>query len=334
MEQQNSSYEPVKEVDLREVLRMIKNGIHSIFRAFLRLFIYLKKNFLILLLLGVVGLGIGYGLSKVVNEKKKIQVIVKPNIESRPYLYDVIEEIQANVEAEDAEFFRQLGIEIESFDGLGVQIESLGELDGTEEERMEFLQLLLNFENSGSIGDLVRQEILNSGSLSHKVTFFFKFSPDKGREFASAVLNYINNNQYYNEVLKTQREISANKMAMGDSLTTQVDQIISGYATRLQEGAPLPGTVRTDADGEEAGLDIGGLLEFKYRLINNKEQERLKLVMEQQPISVLNFGQTQQVIQPFYGDVITLLPILLIVGYLLFDLFRYLNRRAKELNLD
>ncbi len=61
---QNSS----DEIDLGQLFRMIGNGFNNLFKAFLRLFLYLKKNVIILLSLIIVGGAIGYGLNQIVSK--------------------------------------------------------------------------------------------------------------------------------------------------------------------------------------------------------------------------------------------------------------------------
>ena len=94
------------EIDLGQLFNMIGNGFNRLFRWFLRIFLYFKKNLLILLTLAVVGALIALGLNQIVTEKLKIEVIVKPNLESKGYLYDVVNEIDANIKANDTAFFR------------------------------------------------------------------------------------------------------------------------------------------------------------------------------------------------------------------------------------
>ncbi len=65
-------------------------GFNSLFRRFLRIFLYFKKNFLVLLSLIIVGALIAFGLNQFVSEKLQTEVIVKPNFESKAYLYDAV----------------------------------------------------------------------------------------------------------------------------------------------------------------------------------------------------------------------------------------------------
>ena len=77
------------EVDLGQLFRMIGNGFRNMFRAFLRVFLYLKRNMLILGGLVVAGFIIGLVLKSMTSQSLKTEVIVEPNLDSKSYLYDI-----------------------------------------------------------------------------------------------------------------------------------------------------------------------------------------------------------------------------------------------------
>ena len=106
------------EIDLGQLFQMIGKGFNRIFKSFLFVFLYFKRNAIILSALIIVGGLTGFGINQVVSENLKTDVIVKPNLESKNYLYDVVAEIQANIKAEDTVFFRELGIDVEKLKGF------------------------------------------------------------------------------------------------------------------------------------------------------------------------------------------------------------------------
>ncbi len=171
--QANNNQSNSDEIDLGQLFRMIGNGFNNLFRAFLRVFLYLKKNALILAALVLVGAGIGYALGKIISEKLKTEVIVKPQMDSKNYLYDVIDEIQANLKAKDTAFFKSIGVDEISFDGLEISINKV-QSDGGDEGDSQYLELLQSFENTESISDIVRAELQNKSSFNHRITFLYR----------------------------------------------------------------------------------------------------------------------------------------------------------------
>ena len=88
-DKQNSS----DEIDLGQLFHLIGRGFNAVFLFFLRLYKYLKNNILILIGLVVIGFALGYGLNKLTTQNLKTEIIVKPQMDSKNYLYDVINEI-------------------------------------------------------------------------------------------------------------------------------------------------------------------------------------------------------------------------------------------------
>ncbi len=129
------------EIDLGQLFKMIGKGFNNVFNWFLRIFLYFKKNFFILIGLVLAGAILGFGLNQIVSEKLKTEVIVKPNFESKDYLYDVVNEIQANIMAGDTIFFNKIGFKTTSLKGYDITIDQI--LDkNISDDNLEYLELL------------------------------------------------------------------------------------------------------------------------------------------------------------------------------------------------
>jgi len=172
------------EIDLGQLFQLIGRGFTKLFNTFLRLFLFLKKSIFILGGLVIVGLATGYGLNKVISKKLKTEVIVKPNLESKNYLYDVIDEIQSNIKAKDTSFFKNIGITNINFKGLEVEITRV-DGDVSSESDLKYLELLQSFDNTEAISDILRAELQNKSSFNHRITVFHKDS-NFGQSFAKA----------------------------------------------------------------------------------------------------------------------------------------------------
>ncbi|MEO0527597.1 MAG: hypothetical protein AAFZ89_10240, partial [Bacteroidota bacterium] len=116
-----TTHSPSDEIDLAQLFQMIGKGFQKLSIFFLRGFIYLKKNILILAGLAFIGMAIGFGLNQITTKRLKTEVIVKPNMETKNYLYDVVNEIQANIKAKNNKFFEAIGINTENLKGLEIK---------------------------------------------------------------------------------------------------------------------------------------------------------------------------------------------------------------------
>ncbi|WP_281541793.1 hypothetical protein [Maribacter aestuarii] len=314
------------EIDLGQLLNLIGKGFNRIGRGILRLFIYLKRNALILLGLILAGLAIGYGLNQVITKKHKTEVIVKPNMESKNYLYDVVDEIQANVKAKDSTFFKNIGIGNIDFYGLEVTIAPVDSRTLSSEDDTKYLELLQSFENTNSIADIVRAELQNKSSFNHRITFYYK-NKKSGEEFAKKALRYINSNQYFLGLIEVYRNNAQSRIDKNQTLLKQVDEIIINYTKNLASENNFTND-RIVLDNQEQ-VNIADIFEYKNRLIRDIETKKLELQESLEPISIINFGKQQVVQKSFFGKNIVLIPLLLISLFFLYSFLSFLNNKSK-----
>lgn len=320
-----------EEIDLGQLLKMFKKGLNNIFNAFLRLFLYLKKNFIKLAILIAIGIIAVLILNKFVPKKLKTEVIAKPNFESKNYLYDVIQEIDANIKEKDTLFFKNLGIDIKDLNGFSVTIEPIEEKSdkGKLENDLKFLELLQKFQGDGIVLDVFRAEILKKSTFNHRITFFYKDAL-KGNAVVQKFVEYINSNTYFNDLRKIYTENSKSKIEHNQALIAQIDELISNYTKNLAESneRSSEGTLVLD---NEKSLDIPGLLNLKNGLIKEIERKKLELVEQKDVINIINLGKSQQVTNSFFNKRIVAVPTYLVLGFFLLSLIGYLNKKSKEI---
>ena len=320
------------EIDLGQLFQMIKRGFERLFEAFLRLFLYLKKNALVLIGLAFLGAAIGFGLNQIFTKAMKTEVIVKPNLESKNYLYNVVDEIQANLRAKDTSLLNLLGASKEQLKGFNLDINPLEEKEGNKnmEDQMKYLETLQTLQGTGIVKEVIQDEVLNNSSLSHRITFNYS---DKinGQTYAKKLLKYINDNPYFRELVQVHRENAEQRIAQNNAILQQLNELIFNYSKNLakKENNSQEGTIVL-SDGEET--DIRGLFELKNSLIRDIEQKKLELKQQVDPIRIINFGKPQRVQKAFFGRSIVLIPTVLIGMFFLWSFLRYLNKKALEMN--
>ena len=323
--------EPSDEIDLGQLFALIGNGFDRLFRGLLRVFLYFKKNVIILAILVVVGALIGLGLRSIIGIEKKLDVIVTPNLDTKNYLYNVIEELQADIKAKDTTFFNALGMDIEKMEGFEIEISPLkNKNSSSSQDEMQFLELLKDFENTGAISGLLRAELQDKTTKDERITFFFK-DDEIGEDYAQKIITYINSNPYYKDLLGVYNENAQTRIALNDSLIRQVDVLINNYTNKmLKEQATTEG--RFVLENQEP-LNIPSLFSLKNSLIQDTESKKLELEQRQDAITVVNFGKPHKVQKPLFQKRITLVPLAFIGVFFLISFLRYLNRKAKEMQI-
>ena len=318
------------EIDLGQLFRMIGRGFDRLFRTFLRIFLYFKKNFWKLAILVGIGLVIGISLKFLISDKLKTEVIVKPNFDSKDYLYEVVEEIDANLKSKDTLFFRELGIVVSELKSLEITIEPIEEENGDEnrEEDLKYLEVLQNFQEDSFISDVVKTEILKKSGLNHRITFYYK-NALAGREATHNLMEYINSNPYFNDLRAVYNKNAQAKIEQNEALIKQIDNLVDGYTNNLSQGNRIDqGTVVLE---NEKTLEIPGLLSLKNALIKEIERKKVEIAEQQKTVSIINFGKNQKVKVPVYSQGILLIPFILVVLFLLVSLLQYLNKKSSEL---
>ena len=329
--QKNNGRQASEEIEMGQLFELIKRGFSNLFRAFLRLYLYLKKNALKLGILVVSGLVVGFGLSQIVSKELKTEIIVKPNLDSKTYLYDVISELEANLKSKDTAFFGALDIEVARLEGFKVEIHPVDteEVDDLTEE-VKYLELLDKFRDEEGILDVIQNEIMKKSMLNHRIVFYYKDSRT-GRDVATKLMKYINSNEYYNELVVLHTENAETRIRNNQTLVAQIDELVSRYTLQLGGNERPQGTYILS---DEERINLPGLLRLKNELIRDTEMKRLEIQRNKDAIRIISFGKTQQVIKPFFGEIMIFVPTLLVVLFLLFDFSKYLNRRARELQLQ
>ena len=242
----------------------------------------------------------------------------------------MVAEIGANIKAKDTSFFNPLGIDINNLNGFEIQIESMGNKKGKLEDELKYLELLKGLDISRSYADVVRDEILSRNSLNHKITIFFKEGTE-GFESAEKLMMYINSNPYFNELIEVYIKNATDRIQNNTDLIAQLDKLIGQYSVNLanqENGASSPN--RIILDGEEE-IDIRALFDLKNDLIRDIETKKVELKTRENAIKIINFGRPQEVIIPFFGKTLVLLPLLFIGAFLLLSILKYLDKKSQEL---
>ena len=321
------------EIDLGQLSKLLRSGFNSLFKGFLGVFVYLKRNFYWLAGLTLLGMLIGFGLKLWTGSKLKLDVIVTPQFETKNYLLDAIAEIQSNIKAKDTAYLQSLGMDMETVQNEKFEIEITSlrpKADAGLKEEMALLELLKDLENSGAIADILRSELQDKTTKDMRITFSFK-NPKIGEEYSRKVMNYINRNDYYGGLLEVYNENAKERIERNDTLIKQIDILIENYTERmLKEQGIAEG--RLILENQEP-LNIPSLFTLKNQLIQDSEAKRLELKKRDDLITINNFGKPYQEEKPFFKKKLVFFPALLLGIFFLISFLKFLNAKSEELLL-
>ena len=331
--------DPSDEIDLGQLFNLIGKAFHKAFRAFLRVYLYFKRNIFWFAGLGILGALIGYLANQFIEDKQKLEVIVSPTtddtnylFDTRAYLYDVIGEIQSEIKAKDTAFFRSLGLDAREMEGFEIDIVPLSSQDKELlEDQSGTFEALKEFGNSEAISEILQSEFRKRTKKDQRITFYFK-ETTPGKEYAEKIMAYINSNPYYRQIVQTQEANMEKRILRNDTLYGQIDLLIENYTVKMareQSGSQGQFTLES-----EESLDVPSLFQFKKELIEDTELKKLELQMNRDPITIVNFGNPHKVDKPLLQKNIIFFPLSLMVVFLLISLIRYLNRKSIELKVE
>ncbi len=320
------------EIDLGQLFALISRGVHKVFLGLLKIFLFFKKNILILIGLVLVGLGIGYGLNQISETTKKTEVIVKPNFESKDYLYGIVSELQSKIKGKDNAFFTNLEIDLQNLEGFKIEIEPVQAKSNVDlEESLKYLEYLGNLKDDNSIKEVIKNEVLESSYVNHKISFYYK-DEKLGQDAAKKIMNFINDNAYFKELKEIYLINSESQIKENEELIEQIDVLITNYSRALgsKSNRKENGEGMVLLGGEE-GLNIPQLLNLKNNLIESTANNKLLKREYKETIKILSFGGSQQIKKDFFTSKFTLIPTILIALFFIWSLFKFLNKKTKEL---
>jgi hypothetical protein len=322
------------EIDLGQLLQLLKKGIQNLGNFFLRIFIYLRNSTLKLVGLVVLGLVISYGLNQIISKKLKTDVIVRPNFDSKNYLYDAVDEVSANIIAENETFFDAMNISAkEDLEGFKIEVLAIEDTEEKTEDNIlneiKYLEVLQNFKSESFVIDILRSELSEKSVLEHKITFTYKDAV-KGPVVVEKLMNYLNTNKYFDDLKLAYADNAKSRIEKNTQLIAQIDELVDNYSKALLAEKQKSGTGVVYMEKENT-LNVPSLLTMKNRWLKEIEEKRLELAQHTDVLSILNFGKTQEVKKSFFNQTYFLIPSVFVVGFLLFSFFQYLNRKAKEI---
>ena len=327
-EQQQSS----DEIDLGQLIELIKKLLRNVGNFLLRVFLYFKRNMLKLVGLMLVGLAISVALSQIISKKLKTDVIVRPNFESKNYLFDVVDEIEANIKVKNDIFFDAIDISIEDLQGFHVEIAAIEdtevETDASASVDMQYLEVLRNFKDESFVVDILRSELSEKSVVDYKIVFIYK-DASKGPQVVKKLVDYINKNEYFDGLKEVYTSNAKSRIEKNTVVINQIDQLVDNFSKALlAEKQKSDGMVYME---KENNLNIPGLLNLKDKLSNEIEEKRLEIVQQTGVLRILNFGKTKTVKKEFFSQTHVLIPSVLVLAFLAFSFLQYVNRKSKEI---
>lgn len=229
-----SSNSPINSDNQEIDLALIAQKVNGIYESFLnklfRFILFVKKNFILLVVLFVLGAGIGFYLDKKVKTYDH-QLIVSPNFGSTDFVYAKIDLLQSKISEGDTVFLKQLGIKNTKKFGK-IEIKPIVDVYKFIENNKENFDLIKLLAEDGNIDKVVENKLTSKNYPFHLITFkTSKLTTEI--ETVEPILNYLNDSKHFKLL---QNEYLSNikiKMKANDSTIAQIDGLMNQFKNRI-----------------------------------------------------------------------------------------------------
>lgn len=315
-----------QEIDLGQVFKKVGSFFQSMVDSLFDAILFVKKNIIILSILFVVGAGLGFYLDKT-DKTYNNEIIVTPNFGSVDYLYSKIALLDAKKKENDTLFFSNLGIKnVKEFGKI--EIEPIIDVFKFVDKKPDNFELIKLMAEDGDIDKIVENEITSKNYLFHQI----KFSTSKKTDLEKTVeplLNFLNDSEYFRSIQKQYIENENIKMKANDSIITQIDKLVEGFAKSAASGSKTDKMVYISDNNQ-----LNEIINTKNVLINEQGILRLNLLNNDKIIK--NISTTVNILNTkgLNGKKKFVLPLVLVGFFIVFKLsVRFYKKQHTKRNL-
>lgn len=315
---ENVDPEKNNEIDLEKVYLKFNNSLK---RSLVRVYdflLFLKRNSLYLILIFLLCTTAGFFLDKKGNTYTS-EIFLKSNFDNVDYLYSKIDAINSKVIQQDSIFLKKNNLNIKNV--IKVEIKPIEDpFNFVSSKNDKAFELLKLFAEENDISKVISDKNFYKNYSNHTIIITSN-TPINFKEVYKSIINYLNNNQYYEDIKviidqNTKDKIEANKL-----IIAQIDDIISNANT--QKDSTSTNIVMV---GENSKLS--DLLHMKEELINENQNFNFTIlnntsVFKIISIDIENLKQTKHLF-------ILIFPILGLVCFFFFAFMKAVIRTAKS----
>lgn len=310
-----------QEIDLVLISKKISNFFERINASIFRSIQFFIRNWLIVLILVVVGFGLGLFLDKT-QKTYYNQIIVTPNFGSVDYLYAKVDLIQSKIITDDKSFFNKMGLsETSRISNIKIEpIVDVFKFVNNNEQNLEVLKLMTA---NGDLKSIIKETTTSKNYPFYIITFSTNFAL-KDENTVKALLNYFNASNYYAEVQKVSVDNIKQKIKANDQILLQIDNILNKFSNSESLGA-----VKNDKlVYYNENVQLNDILKTKEGLIRENGSLKVELITSSKIIKESSIVTNIENSQSIKGKMRLVLPILFLFAFIsLVFLKRFYNKQ-------
>jgi hypothetical protein len=317
-----------QEINLSQLAENIKKISNLILDKLFNIFLFLKKQFFILITLIIVGVAMGAYISKATKSYEQ-KIIVKPNFKSIDYLYNKIDLINAKLDEKDSAFFNSINITNYN-DIMSISIEPIIDIynfveNNGQPTNLELIKLMATDPN---VGNIIKDKVTSKNFKNHLIEFKTK-NKYKREELIEPLLEYLNDSEYYSKIKVLALETSLRELKNNDSTLVQIDKILDQLSKAASNKSSSQSIYINNSD------QINDLINQKKTLAKQKTAIQIDLINETHTIKEISSTTNTLELQQKNGDYKFLFPIYFVLAFILIKIFvAFYKSQIKKRNIS
>lgn len=313
-----------QEIDIFQLSKSIGNFFDRINAAIFRSIQFFVQNWILVLILLVVGFGIGWYLDS--NKKTfENQVIVSPNFGSVDYLYAKIDLIQSKVISRDVSFLKNVVGISDPKSIKKIEIKPVADVYKFIEDKEQNLELIKLMAEVGEVNKVLEDKITSKNYTFHTILFTSNKALNE-KEVVEPLMKYLNSSEYFSEIQKVGYKNLEKEIAQNDTILLQIDNVLNGFSDKVKGGSNNDKLIYYNEN-----LQLNDIIKTKQKLVTDQGENRLKLISFDKTIRQINATLNINDNKITNGKLKFLFPLLLISLFVLISLFSIFYKKQYKL---
>jgi hypothetical protein len=311
-----------QEIDLSQVSKKIGKTYDNFLNWIFRGIQFVKRNFILLAILFVIGAALGFYFDKKTNSYDH-QIIVNPNFGSTDYVYSKIDLLQSKIKENDTVFLKQIGIQdAKKISKIKIEpIVDVYKFIGNKTENFDLIKLLAE---DGNIDKIVENRITSKNYPYHTISFTTSKLSTKEKTI-NPILNYLNDSDFFVAIQKEYVNNVLQKMKANDSTISQIDALMNQFKNRIG-GSQSDKLVYFNENTQ-----LNDVIKTKDNLVREQGLLRIDLVSIDKVVKENSFILNSKNSKGTNGKMKFIFPLLLILLVMIFTRFkRFYQKQLKN----
>jgi hypothetical protein len=310
-----------QEIDLGQMMHNIKVLYQGFLSKIFNVILYLKRNILYFILLIIIGIILGY-----FTEQKKTfrnEIIVNPNFGSVNYLYTKIELLNSRISQRDTIFLRENGIEYTEFISK-IEVRPIIDVYKFIERNEQNFDLLKLMAEESSIDKVIQNKITSRNYPNHVIEFT-SMKMQLNDKFATSLLNYLNNTEYYKKIQNRYLINHQIKLKENDKIINKIYDLINQFSDKTNSHQNEKLVYYND------NTQLNDIIKTQEQLIQENGRLQLELVTLDKVIKNLSVVQNIELKKSIFTSKKLFFPIIFIILFIVFNALKkfYKSQSAK-----